>query len=955
MPRLALTLFGSPRIELDQRPITVDTRKAIALLAYLALARQPHSRDALAALLWPEYDQSHAYAALRRTLSALNKALGGYGLAIERETIGLDDQADIWIDAEQFQNRLAECRAHDHAENEVCARCVAPLTQAVDLCREDFLAGFSLRDSAAFDDWSFFQTEQLRRELVGALDRLVQQLTAQHDYAAALAHARRWIAIDPLHEPAHRELMKLYALTGQRAAALRQYQECARVLKQELDVEPLAETTQLVEAIKANQLKGGDHLSTIVKRQTPAVSHPFPLIGRTAELHALRQAYGSSREGRFVAIAGEAGIGKTRLAEEFLAQVQDRSGAIITARCYEGEVILPYSLFADVLRAALAQPDRLHQLDRLPALWLSEAARLTPELISLRPDLPIPPPLDTPSAQGRFFEGVTQVLLALCATSQQAPTVLFLDDLNWIDEASLALWVYLVRRLHGHALLIIAAWRTENTPHGRRLRKVVADLQRSGTGTLLALAPLNQAQVAELAQACLPSTLDVAERLYRETEGLPYFVVEYLEALRAHGGEDWSLPRSVRDVLQARLTNVSEAGRQLLQTAVVIGRSFDLDTLRAASGRSEEETVSALEELIAQRLIHENAAPDVAQAPRYDFKHEKLRELIYEETGLARRRLLHQRVAQALIDRQRTPALAGSIAQHYQLSGRLTEAAEYFYRAGEYARSLYANAEALAHYQAALTAGYPNAAGIHAHLGDLHMLRGEYQVALQNYETAAALDRSQPDRVAHIEHRLGQVYQRQGKRDLAETHFAAALRTLTEPSVQAQIYTDWSLSAHHRGDTDRALELAQRALELAEASTDQRAHAQAHNVLGVLARHQGDLATAEHHLQQSLAVAAESGDRIAQVAALNNLSLVYAERNALDQALTLTMQALAECAALGDRHREAALHNNLADLLHAAGRSEEAMAHLKQAVTIFAEIGVESGALQPEIWKLAEW
>jgi len=104
-----------------------------------------------------------------------------------------------------------------------------------------------------------------------------------------------------------------------------------------------------------------------------------------------------------------------------------------------------------------------------------------------------------------------------------------------------------------------------------------------------------------------------------------------------------------------------------------------------------------------------------------------------------------------------------------------------------------------------------------------------------------------------------------------------------------------------------------------------------------------------------LAVAAESGDRIAHVAALNNLSLVYAERNALDQALTLTAQALSECTALGDRHREAALHNNLADLLHAAGRAEEAMAHLKQAVTIFAEIGVESGALQPEIWKLSEW
>ncbi len=278
-------------------------------------------------------------------------------------------------------------------------------------------------------------------------------------------------------------------------------------------------------------------------------------------------------------------------------------------------MILPYSLFADILRAALAQPDRLRQLDRLPAVWLSEAARLNPELFNLRPDLPVPPPLDNPSAQGRFFEGVTQVLLALCAADQPAPAVLFLDDLNWIDEASLDLWFYFVRRLRGRALLIIAAWRTENGPHDQRLRKVVADLQRSGSGKLLSLAPLNQAQVAELAHAFLPNTVDVAERLYRETEGLPYFVVEYLEALRAHGGDDWSLPRSVRDVLHARLMGVSDAGRQLLQTAVVIGRACDLDTLRAASGRSEEETVAALEELIARRLIHENAAPDVVQAP----------------------------------------------------------------------------------------------------------------------------------------------------------------------------------------------------------------------------------------------------------------------------------------------------------------------------------------------------
>jgi predicted ATPase/DNA-binding SARP family transcriptional activator len=945
VPQLALYLFGSPRIELDHRLIAVDTRKAIALL-------------------WPEYDQRHAYAALRRTLSALNKALGGYGLAIERESLGLDAQADVWTDAEHFQYRLAECRTHGHTAGEVCERCVEPLTQAVDLYREDFLAGFSLRDSGAFDDWSFFQAEQLRRELISAFERLVRQLSIQRDYEAALTHARRWIAIDPLHEPAHRELMKLYALTGQRAAALRQYQECVRVLKQELDVEPLAETAQLHAVIKANQFKAVENLqSAAISTQHPTISNPYLFVGRTAELETLLHAFNASHDGRCVTIEGEAGIGKTRLVVEFLDRVRDRSDAILTARCYEGEANLPHRLFVEALRAAISSPDRLRQLDRLPVVWLSEAARLVPELISLRPDLPGAQPLDNPSAQSRFFEGVTQVLLALSVSDPHRLSVLFLDDLNWIDEASLDLLIYFARRVRGHNLLIIFAWRTEQISDEHRLRKLSAELRRSGLGVQLTLSPLNLSQVTELTQAVLTTT-DLAERLYHETDGLPYFVVEYSEALRTHTGEDWSIPRSVREVLYTRLTSVSDAGRQLLQTAVVIGRSFDLDTLRVASGRTEEEMVTALEELIARRLIHENASPDPVHAPGYDFNHEKLRELIYEETGLARRRLLHQRVAQALIDRQRTQvpagALAGLIAQHYQLAGRLAEAAEYYRRAGDQARSLYANAEALAHYQAALTAGYPHAAYLHEQLGDLHTLRGEYQAALQSYETAAALDRSQPDRVGHIEHKLGQVYQRQGKRDLAETHYAAALRTLDEPSVQAQVYTDWSLSAQHRGDIGRAMELAQRALELAEASTDQRAvgqraHAQAHNVLGVLARHQGDMTTAEHHLQQSLAVADESGDRIARIAALNNLALVYAERNAIDQALALTIQALSECAALGDRHREAALHNNLADLLHAASRSEEAMTHLKQAVTIFAEIGVEAGTLQPEIWKLAEW
>jgi tetratricopeptide (TPR) repeat protein len=418
--------------------------------------------------------------------------------------------------------------------------------------------------------------------------------------------------------------------------------------------------------------------------------------------------------------------------------------------------------------------------------------------------------------------------------------------------------------------------------------------------------------------------------------------------------------------LRSRLNAVSETGWQLLNTAAVIGRSFDFETLRDASGRSEEEAVTALEQLIDQGLVEEVRSVAGEQALVYDFCHEKLRELVYEETSLIRRRLLHRRVAEALSSRARghreTGALAGQIAYHYRLAGQDSTAADYFFLAGEHARTLYANAEALRDFRSALALGYPDAAKLHESIGDVLTLLGEYAEAVTSYETAAAL--CEPDALPGLEHKLGNIHHRRGEWELAESHFEAALAALGETGAlgeRARIYADWSLTAHmyraHGGAAHTAdpWELARQALLLAEAADDTRALAQVHNLLGVLARVAGDLANAQQHLETSLRLAETFNDPGARAAALNNLALAYATGGALDRALALEETALAVCVAQGDRHREAAVHNNLADLLHAAGRSEEAMPHLKQAVAIYSEIGVEAGAVQPEVWKLAEW
>ena len=420
------------------------------------------------------------------------------------------------------------------------------------------------------------------------------------------------------------------------------------------------------------------------------------------------------------------------------------------------------------------------------------------------------------------------------------------------------------------------------------------------------------------------------------------------------------MPPSVRDLLAGRLALADQAEMQLLQTAAVIGGSFDYTSLLEASGRSEEEVVVGLERLLERGFIREAAdAPRGDWAdPRYDFSHQQLRALVYDETNLARRRLLHRRVAVALQTQPRgaRDSAASLIAYHYRRGGHDAAAADYYRRAGDYARALYANREALDHYETALALGHPATAALHEAKGDLHTLLGAYSAALRAYESAAA--QAEPAALARLEHKLGQLHERRGQWELADSHFCAALdqyRDAGAASELARLYGDRSRVAYRAGDLARARALAEEALALAQSAGDAEAEAQGHNALGILARHEGDYVAAQAHLERSLALAENTGTPAARVAALNNLARLRGTMGDGEAALALIEQALALGVQQGDRHHEAALYNHRADLLHRAGREEEAMASLKAAVTIYAEIGMESGDWQPEVWKLTEW
>ncbi len=317
MSILDITLFGPPHAERESVPVTFHRHQTLALLAYLAATDQPHSRDALAALFWPELDESEAHAALRRGLYDLGQTIGKEWLAVERERVALRPGAGVRVDVRRFCG-LVKGAAGGHAAGQLCDDCLAALTEAAEICRGDFLAGFSWRGSAEFDDWQSFTAESLRLTLADVLEQLAAGLAARRRYDLALSYARRWLALDPLDEASHRLLMQIHAWAGDRAAAARQYEGCVKVLAAELGIEPAPETAALFRALIHPAPAAVGKAAAPLAAAPPAPSHNLPadvtpFIGREATLVQAAELL-ADPACRLLTVLGPGGIGKTRLA-----------------------------------------------------------------------------------------------------------------------------------------------------------------------------------------------------------------------------------------------------------------------------------------------------------------------------------------------------------------------------------------------------------------------------------------------------------------------------------------------------------------------------------------------------------------------------------------------------------------------------------------------------------------
>jgi DNA-binding SARP family transcriptional activator len=768
--------------------VIFSTRKTQALLIYLAVESGLQPREHLTTLLWPESSPERSHASLRNTLGHLQRALRQASgqdetsyLHVTHNSLGLNPDADIDLDLHTIEQAYALARADRSSRVLPEGSASLPILQlAVARQRGDFLVGFSLGDAPVFDDWAAIQREVWHRRLGLILDRLSEIQFVSGEFAGAAETASRWIALDALNEIAYRRKMRAHFSAGERGQALDTYEACRAILTAELGIEPEPDTEALAARIRT-QLS--------IRRSAPLPHRPDTAVaflgklftGRTSEHQALVKCYthAAAEQPQLVVMRGEAGIGKTRMAREFLGWANTQGAELLQGSAYESGSHWPFQPLVEACRLRLERENS--PKDLLDNVWLSALSQLLPELRQHYPDLPQTAKerrtLKAEVSQAQLFEPLVQFTLTL---AKRAPLVLWVDDLQWADSATLDLLQYAIRRWRDSEarVLLLVSLRSEAL-HPMTQPQQMGGPQGGATGLIewltrtgrelepvhLELGPLGERETVQMVTSILaPPAADFAQWLYTETRGQPFYLKETLKDLlerrvlhpkrRSEGqwsfavdaehdlGQAVRVPSTVHAVIRSRLNRLSPNAFSLLAGGAVLEQQITFERLCAISNVIEDLALPALDELISSRLLLESAQPSAASA--YTFINEMLRDVVYTEAGDARRRLFHRRALEILEAEGVTPAV---LAYHALAAGLSRAAFHHSLAAGQEALRLSATSEAIVHFerarqfvQQATMTELPD----EAELRDLTMWLGRaYELSGQT-EKALAMDGEHP-------------------------------------------------------------------------------------------------------------------------------------------------------------------------------------------------------------------
>lgn len=792
---LQLRLLGGFQLEDSSgQALTVNLRKAEALLAYLAMVPgQRASRESLATLLWGEFEQQRARQSLRQTLLALTKSLSGCDIQVlrmESQTVSLTPGA-MEVDAVEMVRLIEEATPES-------------LLQAVGLYRGDFLSGLAI-DAPDLEEWLSATRSRLQDQVMRGLGDLLRIQESEGHWDAAVETANQALRIDPYREDLHRKLMQNYLQQGMRSSALTQYRTCRDILARELDIEPDETTTALYKDIleqSSAELASSKSLGLPTKTAIPGQREQAApqdgemrwsdeLIGRTEELEILRNDLAEAAAGRarVVALFGEPGIGKGRLLHEFLTILEGHAATVLTIRGRQSDQFLSLVPWSGLL----AEIVRLHSGD-LGAVTDKARREIDSFIEESASDVAWRAVDDR--ARRRLYDAVVELLGALAAEST---LVLCFEDVHWLDEESLRLLCFVARHIRSARLLMLLTVRSESVSRQSLATELLGDLASDRILTWLSLRPLSQADSVELSTQVtqklgIPADAQTwTDQIWALSEGNPQAIIDYTQRFiekanlgRSPGPE--LRRRSVSDAQRLRAA-LSDSAQNLVSAACVLGPRCHYQVLMATAGLGAEETAQAMEELVAQQVLAVDA-DDVVFLRLRDCRG------FYEELVPPRRRLLHISAMRALAksESDKLEAHYAGLAYHAREGGDFETALSYELRAAE-----------------------------------VEMNRGDFVMARKNYQRAVHTTRYLDGRAQSLDLQvalhlgLARVDESTDSLKRASVAIKTAQKfaeKLGDPKRKAQVLLAKSRILWRNGDTESALESAQRAFGLAAQAGD---------------------------------------------------------------------------------------------------------------------------------------
>jgi DNA-binding SARP family transcriptional activator len=691
---VTLALLGPPSI--SQSPdggaaLHPLGAKDLALLTYLTLESGPHTREELAGLLWGESSEAEARASLRQSLQHIRTRLGDI-MRCDRTVIHL--VAPIRCEVRDFRERVgAEPR----------------LALTTEIPR--FLTGFSVRHAPQFDEWMAETRRGLLRQYQQALGSLAREAMGQWRWKEAVELADKWLASDPLSDDAARLITEARYLSGDRGAALAGFTEYRGRLLRETGLEPSRSLFNLVRRVEADAAPVSARPITD-EWYARAPSFESSLVGRKREWDSLLKVWKLVHRGagRVVLIEGEPGVGKSRLAEEFMRWVVADGGSVLRGHGSDIRGGIPFEPVVELLRDALNAPG----LAGAAPEWLTEASRLLPELRQRFPALPAPEiPADTTEGW-RLYEGVAQLLLALTA---ERPVVISLDDLQWCDSDSCSLLRYLIRRTESAPVLwicTVSLGELERDAPAVRLCRVLRAQQHA---SVLSIESLTEEDlwrmIREMGHVSTPTgARRFANRIFGVTAGNPFYVIELLKTMFAQGllavdeesgewtasagvltdeGRELPVSRTVHDVIAERIERLPGELSEVLISIAVAGAGCRTEVLSHVHGMSRLHAAAVADALVDRRVV-------VEEAGVYRCAHPVIAHVVRDGLTSSRRREVHRTLALGL-ERAMRPQdvgdVAREIARHADRGGEPALAYKYALMAAHGAMERYAFAEAM--------------------------------------------------------------------------------------------------------------------------------------------------------------------------------------------------------------------------------------------------------------------